>query len=122
MSDGLAFDDLDLYGRGLDDPFEELVQDVVHGLLETYGSNPDVLTRGAGLVAALSGPSTRLAFIKAQIESQLHDDNRVTSATVDIQPTDDRGAYAINIVLGVNTEELNIALVVDSSGGVQRAE
>ncbi len=119
--DGLAFDDMDEFGRELDDPLEELVQDVVHGLLETFGSNPDLLTRGAGLLAALSGPANRLGAVKAQIESQLNADNRLTSATVDIQPTSERGAYAITMVLGVNTNVLEVTLVVDSSGGVRRA-
>lgn len=119
--DGLAFDDMDEFGRELDDPFEELVQDVVHGLLETYGSNPDVLTRGAGLVAALSGPANRLPGMRAQIEAQLRDDVRISNATVDIRATDARGAYAIEIVLDVNGTEIGIDLVVDSAGGVRRA-
>ncbi len=120
MADGLAFDDLDEFGRELDDPLEELVQDVVHSLIETYGSNPDVLNRGAGLISALSGPANKIATIKAQIESQLHDDNRITRATVDIQPTGERGSYAINIVIVVNTDEIAVELLVDSAGGVKR--
>lgn len=119
--DGLAFDDMDEFGRELDDPFEELVQDVIHGLLESYGSNPDVLTRGAGLVAALSGPANRIEAIRAEIEAQLHGDTRISSSTVDIQPTGDRGSYAVKIVLQVNGDEVPIALVVDSGGGIQRA-
>lgn len=119
--DGLAFDDLDEFGRELDDQLEELVQDVVHGLIETFGSNPDDLTRGAGLISALSSPATRLPAIRSQIEGQLHGDTRITSATVDIQPTEDRGSYAIGIVLGVNETVLEISLIVDSSGGIKRA-
>lgn len=118
--DGLAFDDMDEFGRELDDPFEELVQDVVHGLLESFGSNPSLRSRGAGLVAALSGPSSRIPIVKEQIESQLRDDDRLTGATVDIQPTGERGSYAIKLLLGVNLDEIGVALVVDSAGGIRR--
>lgn len=118
--DGLAFDDMDEFGRELDDPFEELVQDVVHGLLETFGSNPDVLSRGAGLSSALSGPANRIPMIKAQIESQLHDDTRLTSSACNITPTAERGSYRVDLVLGVNGAELELAFVTDSAGGVRR--
>lgn len=118
--DGLAFDDMDEFGRELDDPFEELVQDVVHLLLEAYGSNPDALTRGAGLTGALSGPDKRIPTIRAQIESQLHDDTRLSNATVSIQPTDTRGSYRVDLVLTVNGDELGVTLLTDSAGGVRR--
>lgn len=120
MSDGLAFDDLDEFARELDDPFEELVQDVVHGLLEVFGSNPDVLTRGAGLAAALSGPASRIPSLKAQIEAQLHDDVRIVNPTVEITSTDTRGTYRIDIVIEVNGDELELAFLTDSGGGVRR--
>lgn len=120
MTDGLAFDDMDEFGRELDDPFEELVQDVVHGLLEAFGSNPDVLSRGAGLAAALSGPAKRLPVVKAQIGAQLHEDARISSATVDIVPTDTRGRYRVDLVLEVNAKELELAFLVDGGGGVRR--
>lgn len=119
--DGLAFDDMDEFARELDDPFAELLQDVVHGLLEVYGSNPDALTRGAGLVAALSGPANLIPAIKAQIEAQLHDDSRVLSATCAItKDPSARDAYRIDIVLLVNGDELELGLLVDAVGGVKR--
>lgn len=120
MADGLALDDLDEFGRELDDPLEELVQDVVHMLLETYGSNPDVLTRGAGLIAALSGPANRIPVIQSLIETQLVADDRISAASVDIQPTGERGSYAIGLVIQVNAVALAVNLVVDSGGGVRR--
>lgn len=118
--DGLCFDDMDEFGRELEDPLEELVQDVVHGLLETFGSNPDVLTRGAGLIAALSGSSGGLGTVTSQIDALLKTDNRISSSTVDIQPTAETGSYAINLVLVVNKDVLAVELVVDSGGGVRR--
>lgn len=119
--DGLCFDDLDEFARELDDPFAELEQDVVHGLLETFGSNVDAPTRGAGLAAALSGPSTRLPTIRARIESQLRDDARLTNATCAIEPGANRGEYRVDIVLQINEDELALAFVADSAGGIRRA-
>jgi hypothetical protein len=118
--DGLAFDDMDEFARELDDPREELVQDVIHLLIETYGSNPDVRTRGVGLIGALSGPANRIPSIKAQAEAQLHDDSRLTNATVDITPTGNRGEYRIDLALFVNTEEINASITVDVAGNITR--
>ncbi len=118
--DGLAFDDMDEFGRELDDPLAELVQDVVHLLLEVFGSNPDALGRGVGLVAALSGPASRIPGIRAQIESQLHDDPRISNAKATITATDSRGTYRIDLEIEVNGADLALALEVDSGGGVRR--
>lgn len=118
--DGLAFDDMDEFGRELDDPFEELVQDVVHLLLESYGSNPDVLNRGVGLAGALSGPANRIPGLQAQIEAQLNDDVRISRAKVRISATDTTGTYRVDLEIQVNGEEINLAFVTDSAGGVRR--
>ncbi len=39
--DVVCFEDLDEFGRDLDDPVEELEQDIVHMLFESFGSNAD---------------------------------------------------------------------------------
>lgn len=121
MSDGLCLDDLDEFGRELYDPLEELVQDVVHMLLEPWGSNIDAPSRGCGLGAALSGSAKNLPRMQSLIAHQLQQDDRISDATVDIQPTGDRGSWSVKLVLQLHTETLNIALVVDSAGGVRRA-
>ncbi len=118
--DGLAFDDMDEFARELDDPIAELDQDVVHILLEVFGSNPDVTTRGVGLVQALSGPANRIPGMEAHAKSQLEDDPRIDRATVTISPTDARGAYRVDLVILVNNVELGAAYAVDSAGGVRR--
>jgi hypothetical protein len=118
--DGLCFDDLDEFGRELDDPMQELVQDVIHGLIETFGSNPDALTRGVGLVAALSGSADRIPGIKAQAEAQLRDDERISNATVNITPTDTRGAYRIDLVLEVSGATIDASLLADQTGAIRR--
>lgn len=118
--DGLAFDDMDEFGRELDDPLAELEQDVIHMLLETYGSNPDVLTRGIGLIAALSGPANRLPSVKALAEQQLEEDDRIDRAQVTFTPTDTRGEYRVDLVLQVSDTELGITLIVDGAGNWRR--
>ncbi len=104
-----------------DDPLAELEQDVVHLILEAYGSNPDVRTRGAGLRAALSGDAARLPETKAQIEAQLQDDPRITRATASFKATDTRGAYAIDIAIETNAGELAVQFTVDAAGRINRS-
>lgn len=118
--DGLAFDDLDDQGRELDDPLQELEQDVVHILLETFGSNPDDLARGIGLGGAISGNAKRVPHIKSQIESQLHDDERIQNASCEITPTDSRGAYRVDLTLVVAGQTLGLSYLTDGAGGIRR--
>jgi hypothetical protein len=120
MADGLGFDDMDEFGRELNDPLAELEQDVVHMLLEAFGSNPDVPTRGGGLVAALSGSAARIPAIRTHIESALQDDLRVASATVDIQATDTAGKYSVAIGITTSADALDLAFTVDSLGNIRR--
>jgi hypothetical protein len=120
--DGLCFDDMDEFGRELDDPFLELEQDIVHVLFEAFGSNPDALTRGAGLRALLSGPASNLPRAKAQIEGAFAGDDRVVRIKADITSTDERGRYAIALAVTLaNGVEISRSYLVDNLGGVRRS-
>jgi hypothetical protein len=117
--DGLAFDDLDLYGRELDDPLAELDQDVVHMLLESYQSNPDALERSIGLNDMLSSSSDPNAVARS-IEQALRRDDRIANARVTVTPLDAR-IYRLDLEIAVDEGTLGIALEVDGAGNVRRA-
>ncbi len=120
--DGLCLDDMDEFGRELDDPFLELEQDVVHVLLETFGSNPDDLTRGAGLRSALSGPAKNLLRTKAQIEGAFEGDDRLTSVRADLAQGDGRGSYKLALTLTLASGvQIARSYLVDSLGGIGRS-
>jgi hypothetical protein len=116
--DGLAFDDLDLYGREMNDPLAELEQDVVHLLLESFGSNPDAPRRGAGLLDALSGAYD--AGLRSRIEGKLTDDARIDAAKVTLT-AETESSVRIDIEIQVNETELGLSYVVDNVGTIVRA-
>lgn len=118
MVDALCFDDLDEFGRELDDPIGELEQDIVHMLFESYGSNVDARERSVGLEDALSGPVN--PGLKRYIEKKLSDDPRVIGAQATITQLDD-GTVRIDLKIQANESELGISLVFDGSGNLQRA-
>lgn len=115
--DGLCFDDLDLFGRELDDPVSELEQDVVHMVLEDPYSNPDALERSIGLEAALSGRAD--PSLRHQIESKLQQDDRINLARAVLS---DAGNDAVRVDLTIepNGETMGIAIEYDASGAVRR--
>lgn len=115
--DLLCYDDLDEFGRELDDPLAELEQDLVHMLLESYGTNIDASSRSIGLQDYLSGsPSSTL---KNFIEGKLNSDSRVDQSSVEIALTSTNW-YKIDIKLVLNETELGISLLYDGSGNVVR--
>lgn len=118
MGDVICYSDLDQYGRETDDPYVALEQDVVHLLLEAYGSNCDALTRSIGLDDALSGADD--PTLQHRIETKLTDDDRITSAQVTFTNIDDITTN-IELLLQGNDTELGIVVSVDSAGIVTRA-
>lgn len=118
MADALCFDDLDEFGRELDDPIAELEQDIVHMLFESYGSNPDVPQRSVGLEDDLSGPID--TGLKYRIESKLTNDTRIVGAQAVLTKLDD-GTVRIDLKIQANEAELGIGLVFDGAGNLQRA-
>lgn len=118
MVDALCFDDLDEFGRELNDPISELEQDIVHMLFESYGSNPDAPNRSIGLEDALSGPVD--PGLKHRIERKLSDDVRIIGAQATLTQLDN-GSVQIDLKIQANESELGISLVFDGSGNLQRA-
>lgn len=119
MTDLRAWDDIDEFGTEIDDPVEELMQDVYHTLLETFGSNPDVPTRGAGLNAALSGVFDENRR-RRELEARLSQDDRIDRAQVTFTALGERGSYRIDLVLQVNGQALGLAFETDAAGNLRR--
>jgi hypothetical protein len=118
MTDGLALLDLDLYGREINDPLQELYQDLVHRLFESPGSNPADLDRGVGLFAMLSG-RLQLIPIVAMIEADLVKDDRVSSCSAAVTAQDSNGNYLVSVQVVCNEAKLGISLAVNADGTVR---
>lgn len=94
MVDVICFDDLDLFGRELNDPLEELRQDLYHRGIEPPGSNIDDSDRGLGLDGSLNGPVDR--GLKHQIEAEFRKDDRVDAVNAEITEVDE-SSYRVAI-------------------------
>ncbi len=115
--DVVCFDDLDEFGRDLDDPLEELWQDVVHMLFESFGTNADAPDRSIALEDALSGPLD--PGLRHRIETKLTDDPRIDAAQATM--TDEgNGITRIELKLQANQTELGVTLTFDGAGNVTR--
>lgn len=120
MVDALCFDDLDLFGRELDDPIEELRQDQYHRLIEPPGSNIDDVGRGLGVDEMLSGVFDPTVCRK--IENELRKDNRVAAVVAEFTEADRAtGTFAIDIRSELDGQALGLTLVADGQGGVKPA-
>ncbi len=115
--DVLCFDDLDEFGRDLDDPLEELFQDVVHMLFESFGTNCDAPARSIGLEDGLSGPTD--PGLRHRIEQKLTDDPRIDAAQATLTDVGN-GITQIALTLQANQQELGVTLTFDGAGNVQR--
>jgi len=118
MVDALCWDDVDLFGAELDDPLEELLQDLYHRLLEAPGSNIDDKARGYGLQGKLSGgvPASKVAdLISNGIEAEFRKDERVTGVAVSVT-SPSTGVYQLDIQIVANESLLGIKLVSDGAG------
>ncbi len=116
--DALCLDDLDLFGGELDDPLEELAQDLYHRVIEAPGSNVDDPARGYGLEGRLSssGKSTKLqTSIQHGIEAELRKDGRVLEVRA-LVTSDAVGEYRVRIEIVADEGALGIVLVADGSG------
>lgn len=117
--DAVCYDDLDEFGRDLDDPVTELEQDIVHMLLESYRTNIDALERSVGLEDALSG--TNNAGLKHTVETKLCDDPRIDAAKATFTQVDSQ-TIRIDLLIQADSLELGIALTYDSAGNLVRLD
>lgn len=118
MADVVCYDDLDDFGRDLDDPVTELEQDVVHMLLESYRTNVNALDRSIGLEDALSGAND--PGLRHRIETKLTDDPRIDAARVVLTPIDSQ-TLRVELFLQLSASELKITLVYDAAGNLTRS-
>jgi hypothetical protein len=100
-------DDLDEFGGETDDELEQLAQDLLHRLLEDYGSNPDDEERGVGLMSRLSGTDSP-TMIARLIEADFLNDDRVLTcvATVALVGAGNTGAVATLSITITTTDGL----------------
>lgn len=113
--DVLCYDDLDIFGRDLNDPLAELEQDVVHMLLEAIGSNADATDRSIGMDDALSGAKD--PGLKHRIEQKLTDDPRISAANAIFEAVNDTDTK-ISLQLQVDETQLGVSVTVDAAGNV----
>ncbi len=116
--DALCLDDLDLFGGEIDDPLEELGQDLYHRLIEAPGSNIDDPARGYGLEGRLSsaGRSKTLpTTIRHGIEAELKKDRRVWAVRAAVE-SPAVGEYRVHIQIESDEGELGITLAADGDG------
>lgn len=115
--DVVCFEDLDEFGRELDDPLEELLQDVVHMVFESFGTNADATDRSVALEDSLSGPTD--PGLRHRVESKLTEDPRIDAAQVTLTDQGD-GKTRVDIKLQADAKELGVTLTFDSAGNVTR--
>ncbi len=118
MADALCLDDLDLFGGEIDDPLQELAQDLYHRLIEAPGSNLDDPARGFGLEGRLSGsgrPGTIAASLAHEIEAEMRKDDRVRNAIATVT-SPAAGEYRIDLQIQADEGVLKITLVKDGAG------
>jgi hypothetical protein len=121
--DALCYDDLDAFGRELDDPLEELRQDLYHRIIEDPGSNIDDPARGFGLEGWLSRGLPRgtiVAALRHGLEAELLKDDRVAKVSANVTETAP-DEYLIEIEVIADETVLGIKLVADGAG-VRRVE
>lgn len=117
--DILCFDDLDDFGRDIDDPLGELEQDIVHTLFESFGTNCDAPQRSIGLEDALSGRAD--PGLVHRIETKLADDPRILAVQATLSQVDDT-TYQVDLTIVANEGELGISLQYDGAGNVVRVD
>ena len=76
--------DVDSLGAETQSDLQNLIQDVMHVLQQDLGSNLDDPNRGCGIADYLSGTDIDLQTLAGNIQSQLHDDPRLTSVTAQV--------------------------------------
>jgi len=115
--DVVCEDDLDEFGTELDDPIQELWQDILHMILESFGSNAAATDRSVGLEDELSSASSPAA-IKHRIETKLCDDPRIIAVEIVFSEVDSQAGSALDVELKIqaNAGELGVTLLFDGSG------
>lgn len=118
--DLLAGDDVDPLGQETTSDLQNLVQDVIHVLVQDRGSNLDDPNRGVGLYNYLNGSSNDLESLVGAIKSNLLDDPRIDSVDVEISAqTTGAFSYIIYVAIGVNGTVLSLNFGWSQATGLQ---
>jgi hypothetical protein len=103
--------DVDPLGAETTSDLQNLIQDVMHVRQEDLGSNLDDPNRGCGIRDYLSGASPNLQTLAGNIQSQLHDDPRLSSVTaqVVVNYPGSQYPYTILVNLGVDGNVIGVS-------------
>lgn len=110
--------DVDRFARECRSDLEALVQDVLHILLEEFGSNLDVPDRGIGIMSLLSGSVANLRAVSQRIDQQLPRDSRIDTSSTDTTQDPD-GTYRIRIQIGVKGAVIGLALATTAAHALE---
>lgn len=121
--------DADPFARETASDLENLMQDVLHVLIEDAGSNLDDPDRGIGIDALLSGSDVQLTFAAAQIDAQITKDSRIDSSSTTLSQPDGgfvlngekfpAGSFLIEVMIGVNGAFLPLSFGFSQAGGLR---
>ena len=82
--DIVCLDDMDPFAGETTSDLQNLAQDVLHVLMEMPGSNPDDPSRGVGVDLYLGGTADAFSTLPGAIDTQLSQDDRITSSKTTI--------------------------------------
>jgi hypothetical protein len=108
-------DDLDPSGAETASDYESLVQDVMHVLSESMGSNVADPQKGVGALDYLNGTSAQLASMPHTIDAQLGEMTRIASSHTTLTQNDD-GSFTIAIQAVVAGQVVNLLYGLGPNG------
>lgn len=97
-----CLEDMQAFDRELDDPWEELEQDLLHRLIEPPGSNIDDPERGLGLRSRLSGIDD--PNLGRDIELEWEKDDRVEAVRALVTRPDSSASPQQGVLYLIETE------------------
>ena len=109
--------DLDPLARETINDLQNLEQDVLHILRETYGSNLDDINRGIGVISMLSGTTAPLATIANVIETQLVKDSRIDACKATLSQ-DGPGDFTLIVQVQVAAEVIGLSYSYNAINGL----
>lgn len=116
-SDLVCVDDLDPLALETTSDLQNLEQDVLHILQETYGSNLDDINRGIGVPEMLSGSTVPLQTLPKVIDTQLTKDARIDKSKTTITQNSDQ-SFNLEIQVTVNSSVVPINVQFSAVNGL----
>jgi hypothetical protein len=117
--DILCGNDVDPLGQETTSDLQNLMQDIQHVLQQDLGSNLDDPNRGVGIYNYLSGTNIDLQSLAGNIKSNLIDDPRIDSVSVNVQAQSSGiYAYIIYVDIGVSGTVLPLSFSWSQATGL----